>query len=110
MGRARRSLVCDRRASSQRSRLRALNSLRTRDGVDYRIQNAERGCLGQRTSVPDRTYASRATVRAVAFGDQPPRRCEQLVLHAVERLAETDASRIVVVDEDPVIAFRAALD
>src|SRR5437588_11278790 len=110
MGRAQRSLVSDRRASSQRSRLRALNSLCARDRVDYRIQNAKRGRIGQRTSVPDGTYASWAPIRAVAFGDQPPRRCEQLLLHSEDRLAETDPSRKVVVDEDPVVALRAALD
>ena len=52
--------------------------------------------------------ASRAAVLARALGDQRARARQQLVVHPVERLAEADAARIVVVDEDLLRAGDAA--
>ena len=55
--------------------------------------------------LPTGPDAPRASVLALALGDQTARRLEQLVVHPEQRLAEPDAARVVVVDEDPLRSF-----
>src|SRR3954468_8325917 len=65
-----------------------------------KVEYAERCRLRKRAGVSDRPDTARAAVLARAFGNQPPGGVEQLVMHAVQRHAETDAAWVVVVDED----------
>ena len=77
---------------------------------EQQIENAKRNNLGERTSVADGTDASRAAVFARALGNQRARVRQQLVVHLIQRRAEADAARIVVVDEDLLRVGDAAGD
>src|SRR5688572_6453410 len=64
------------------------------------IEDAEGGLLRQRTGVPDGADASWTAVLAVARGNQRSGPLEKLLVHAVQRFAESDAAGKVVVDEN----------
>src|SRR5215813_8329869 len=68
---------------------------------EQQIEDAKRRHLGQRPCIADRPHAARASVFALTFGDQPPRRLQNLVVHPEYRLAESNTASVVVVDEDP---------
>src|SRR5262249_21979499 len=73
---------------------------RARRGIEQRIENPQRRGLGQRSGIPDRAHAAGTSLLALAVGNQLPRVRQQLVMHVEERRAESDAARVVVVDEN----------
>ena len=94
----------DRRALTRQSfgstpsRSVALIGRRVRGRVN-RFENLQRRGLRERPGFAHRPDATGTSVLAAALGDQTPRAGQQLVVHAEQRLAETDAAGIVVVDE-----------
>src|SRR5262249_15677188 len=85
--------------SSYAARLNLCRLSRRRDAQNE-IENSKRGGLGERTDASNRSYASGAAHLTATVGNEPPRTRQQLVVHVVERRAESDAARIIVVDED----------
>src|SRR6185436_7276046 len=87
----------------RRRAARSLIAVNSRRGSRRGRESAEqlrRHTLGQWTGRALGSDAGRAPRLARTAVDQFSRSLDQLIVHAVERLAESDAAWIVVVDED----------
>src|SRR5437667_12713219 len=76
--------------------------------IEQQIENAQRRRLRERSRVADRSDASRTSALALTLGNQMPRAAQELAVHAEQRLAEADAARIIVVDEQARVVAPAS--